>query len=450
MRVDIADEEDITIFEGEKLNDKVNGHAAAASMFKPERSAWPAPMSNDAYHGIVGRIVRAIEPHTEVDPAALLLQLLAASGNVIGRSSYWEVEADKHHCNQFVVIVGPTAKGRKGTSFGHVKRLFRAVDDEWAGHRIMDGLASGEGLVWHVRDPIQEPQLLKEKGKVTGTEMVEVHPGVSDKRLLVSEPEFARVLQVCERDTNTLSAIIRQAWDSGDLRVLTKKQAAQSTGAHISIIAHVTSDELKRLLSDTAVANGFANRFLFCCTKRSKLLPEGGDISGIDWAPMVRELNRAVKFGRTAGLVKRDAAARLLWIAEYPRLSDGHPGMFGAVTARAEAQVMRLACIYALLDCSDVITVDHLRAGLEVWRYCEDSARCIFGDSLGDATADAILEALRGKPEGMSRTDLRDLFGRHKSTAEMGRALSVLKAAGLARSVSSSTDGRPSERWYVA
>ena len=86
-------------------------------------------------------------------------------------------------------------------------------------------------------------------------------PGVTDKRLLIVEPEFARVLQVAERDTNTLSAIIRQAWDTGNLRILTKKQAASATDAYVSMIAHITRDELRRLLTDTATANGSANPF---------------------------------------------------------------------------------------------------------------------------------------------------------------------------------------------
>jgi hypothetical protein len=58
---------------------------------------------------------------------------------------------------------------------------------------------------------------VKDKGRVTGYQDVEVDPGVSDKRLLVYEPEFALVLKQMERQGNTLSAILRQAWESGNL-----------------------------------------------------------------------------------------------------------------------------------------------------------------------------------------------------------------------------------------
>jgi predicted transcriptional regulator len=89
-------------------------------------------------------------------------------------------------------------------------------------------------------------------------------------------------------------------------------------------------------------------------------------------------------------------------------------------------------------------------AGLAVWTYCLDSARYIFGDSLGDATADEILRALRSRNEGMTRTEIREHFGRHKSSAEIGRALAVLAEYGLATATQVETDGRPKEVWTHA
>lgn len=214
-----------------------------------------------------------IEPHSEADPAALLIQFLVGFGSLIGRQAHFLAEADRHFMNQFAVMVGQTAKGRKGTSWGQIQRIFGAVDVEWNSTRVMGGLASGEGLIWAVRDQMHESLPIREKGRVVRYEDVISDQGETDKRLLVQEPEFARVLQVIERDSNTLSAIIRQAWDTGNLRILTKKQAAHSTEAHISIIGHITRTELARLLTDTTAANGFANRFLWVCARRSKLLP---------------------------------------------------------------------------------------------------------------------------------------------------------------------------------
>ncbi len=72
--------------------------------------------------------------------------------------------------------------------------------------------------------------------------------------------------------------------------------------------------------------------------------------------------------------------------------------------ARAEAQVLRLALIFGLLDCTNQIDVRHLRAALEVWRYCQDSVRYLFGDAVGSNDADAIFALLSSHPEGVSQT----------------------------------------------
>src|SRR5262249_45073504 len=200
---------------------------------------------------------------------------LAAFGNAAGRNAYFTAESDRHGANINAVLVGETAKGRKGTSWGRCRSVIAGADPTWES-RIASGLSSGEGLIWNVRDKIEELQPVKEKGRVVGHEMVVTDEGVSDKRFLAYEGEFASVMKVCGREGNTLSPVIRHAWDTGELRSLTKNSPAKATGAHISIIGHVTRDELLRMLDNTEAANGFGNRFLWICVKRSKLLPEGG------------------------------------------------------------------------------------------------------------------------------------------------------------------------------
>ncbi len=415
------------------------------------QSKWPAPLASQAFHGIAGAVVRAIEPHTEADPAALLIQFLVGFGNLIGRGAYTTVEADRHGCNLFAVIVGVSAKGRKGTSWGHIKRVLENVDATWAKERIQGGLSSGEGLVWGVRDPIekQEPQRNEHK-QIKGYQTVQVDAGVSDKRLLIVESELASALRVMGREGSTLSPLIRQGWDTGDLRVLTKNSPAKATGAHISIIGHITRDELLRFLTSTETANGFANRFLWGCAKRSKLLPEGGHIHEVDFSSINQHLTNAVNAGLNAGEIPRDETARKIWREVYPALSEGKMGMFGSATSRAEAQVLRLALVYAVLDRARAIAVEHLLAALAIWDYCEASARYIFGDALGNPEADRILQALRTVPKGLTRTEIRDLFERNRSASEINGALTVLEERGLARRVPEATSGRPIERWIAA
>jgi Protein of unknown function (DUF3987) len=410
---------------------------------------WPE-LDPVALHGLAGQIVKSIEPHSEADPAALLVQTLAAFGNAAGRNAYYQVEADHHHTNIYAVLVGPTSKGRKGTSRSHVTRLMESADECWTINCMQSGLSSGEGLIWAVRDPIEKQEPIKDKSRVTGYQTVIVDSGVDDKRLLVTESEFASTLRVMGRDGNTLSAIIRDAWDTGKLRTIVKNAPARATGAHISIIGHITAGELLRYLDSTEAANGFANRFLWLCVRRSKCLPEGGQIHSETFGPILRGLNDALDCARKAGRVTRDEEARRNWHKIYPELSEGQSGLLGAITGRAEAQVVRLALLYALLDCSPDIRKAHLAAALALWEYCEQSVMTIFGDSMGDPVADQILKALRSKkPNGMNRTEISGLFQRHVKAVQIDRSLELLLKEGKIRREDIPTEGRPIEMWFA-
>jgi hypothetical protein len=410
------------------------------------QSSVPWPQLDDAaYYGLAGQIVQTIEPHTEADPAAILLQFLVALGNLIGRTAYYAVEADWHRLNLFVALVGETSKGRKGVSLGYPKRVLETVDEVWAKSRIMSGLSSGEGAVWFVRDASHK------MGKDGIEECTD--EGEQDKRLLVVEPEFARVLRVLAREGNTLSAVIRHAWDDGTLQTMVSGRRVapvHATGAHISIIGHIMADELRRNLTETETSNGFANRFLWCCVRRAQLLPEGGMYPAEALVPLIHQLKTLVIAARKTGRMQRDDAARTRWAAIYEELSEGKPGLLGHVTARAEAQVLRLSCLYALLDQSPIVKVEHLNAALAVWQFCAASAAYIFGDALGDAVADEILQMLRASaPEGKTRTDISNAFGRHQRSAAIQQALAGLLRHQLVTFEREETDGRTTERWYA-
>lgn len=412
----------------------------------PDRLAtWPEQLGGLSYHGIVGEIVRKIEPQSEADPAAILLQILVAFGALVGRGPHVKVEGDEHHCNLFALLVGETSKGRKGTSWGRVRELFSMVEG-WP--KVEFGLSSGEGLKYAVRDRITKT----EKNPKTGfAEEVEVDPGVHDKRLLVVESEFAQVLRQAARAGNTLSATIRCAWDSGALRTLTKNDPITATDAHICIVGHITSDELRADLTQTDTANGFANRFLFMCVRRSKALPFGGaPLSHGDISYFASRLARAAGVARTRSGVGMTEAARQAWSNTYPTLSEGHPGLFGAVTGRAEAQCLRLALIYALLDESPTIDLPHMLAALELWERAEASARCVFGSTIGDPVADDIYRALKANPAGLTRTEISSLFHRNQKAERIGVALDLIKRLGYGRSETEQTGGAPREVWVCA
>lgn len=407
-------------------------------------STYPV-LKPEALYGLAGDIVRTIEPETEADNVALLNNLLVAFGSVVGDKPHFIADGSRHSMRLFAVHVGDTSKGRKGTAWAHILRLLESVKPEWSFERITRGLSSGEGLIWEVRDPIEQVKAVKQKGKPTEYETIITDSGVLDKRLLVLESEFSSVLKVSGRDGSTLSPIIRQAWDTGNLRTLTKNSPAKATNAHISILGHITKEELLRYLDSTEAGNGFGNRFLWLCVRRSKCLPEGG--RPINLNPLIERLHKSIEFTKSVEEMKRDNGAREIWHAVYPTLSEGKPGLFGALTSRAEAQVMRLACIYALLDCSPVIRTEHLLASLALWDYVEASVKYIFGNTTGDPVADKILKAVESSENGLSREDIyKGVFSAHIKSERISNAIKLLISCGLV-SVESveSTGGRPRE-----
>jgi hypothetical protein len=121
--------------------------------------------------------------------------------------------------------------------------------------------------------------------------------------------------------------------------------------------------------------------------------------------------------------------------------------LYGSVTGRAEAQVIRLSLLYALLDGRNSIGVDHLRAALAIWEYCDASAKHVFGDATGDPIADSIMHQLRATPDGLTRTNISAALGRNYPATRIDAALEMLASAGRIGRETIQTGGRPSEVW---
>src|SRR5262249_25895500 len=137
----------------------------------------------------------------------------------------------------------------------------------------------------------------------------------TEKRALVVEPEFARVLAVAAREGSTLSSIIREAWDSETLEVLTRKDPLRAEGVHVSIMAHCTIEEPRDRATTTDAANGFLNRFLFACVRRPHLLPAGGELPVTVVLPLAERVSHALARARGLAVVKRTPAAEERWDA---------------------------------------------------------------------------------------------------------------------------------------
>ena len=394
----------------------------------PPPAGWPAPPAAAVYHQLLGEIVNRIAPHTEADPVAILSQLLVAFGAAVGRGAWFEVEATRHHANEFMLLVGDSSKARKGSSWDHVRRLIAAVDPALE-RRILTGLSSGEGLIWAVRDPSGQD------------------PGIGDQRLLVVEPEFASVLKASAREISTLSPTLRSAWDGRPLAILTRTAPARATGAHIALIGHITQAELRRHTTTIELANGYLNRFLLVACRRQRLLPEGGHHDPLAATGLPRLLAQALTHAQTADQVRLDGDARELWHRAYQQLAQPRDGILGQITARAEAHTIRIALIYALANGAKQIGAPHLRAALALQDYAARSAAWALTGATGQPLAEQIHAALQASPAGLTRSQISDTLSHNQPAGQLETALQALHAAGRATVTQIATGGRPAQLW---
>lgn len=440
------------------LDDYLCTHTATEFLFLPRRPIaehdattdldvreWPT-LDPKVLRGIAGDFVELATRKSEADPAAVLFTFLCRFGIEAGTGAHVMVGDTRHHARLNVAVVGASSKARKGTSGQPVKRLFRFdAQERTLDHPLLyvpatetaGPLSSGEGIIYAVRDEVKAWQVDKKTGE---GQWITVDPGVEDKRLFVFDEELAAALKCTKREGNTLSTVIRVAFDGGKLSPLTKNNRIAATNPHIGIVTHTTAAELSRLLDETETLNGFANRFLWICSRRQKLVPLPKPMPEDELRQIQARLLRILRKVKTFGEVHMNHEAREHWCGIYEALSREQPGLVGCVVNRAEALVIRLSLIYALLDESDVIRREHLEAALAMWSYAKSSAEYIFAGREPNPIAQAILAALESGP--LSMTDIHRLLSNHATKSQIQTAIQELVGSGRVEVTDEQTPGR--------
>ena len=383
------------------------------------------PPSRAAFYGVGGDFVRLIQDETEASPVGLLANFLVMAGTLIGREVWCYADGATHYPAEFVVLVGETGISKKGTASRHVFALADKVEPDFQKNCVRAGLSTGEGLVKNIQD-----------GKALA---------LSNNRFLWKLSEFGQLLTVARREGNTISAILRQAWDGDPLQITTKTDPISASDYFLSIVGHVTPHEMLDGFASGDFVNGFANRFLFVKVEGGNILPEGGKY--VDTTMIVNRLRASIDAVKRigGGQMKRNAEAIALWDAVYRRLRNQPKGLKGALCARATAHCLRLSLIYALLDGAEQIQVQHVEAAASFWDYCERSISDIFADRLGDPDADKILAAMKTGPQGM--TDLHLVFHRNRTAEWLTAKLAAMEKAGLIFQTQKTSDRKTVIAW---
>ena len=157
-----------------------------------------------AYHGVLGELALKTQPETEADPLFVMLHLMSYFGVWVGRNPHFVVSAHRHYLNLFIGIIGPSGVGRKGTASDVATEIWRKIDPVFTDDKIMGGLNSGAGLLYHLRDGSQKSG---KNGKS------EPDDGVTDKRHVFLEPELASVLMGGHRENDPMLSQLRLFFD---------------------------------------------------------------------------------------------------------------------------------------------------------------------------------------------------------------------------------------------
>lgn len=385
-------------------------------------------------YGLIGDIARAGSADTEANPYAIALAAMAYLGAAVGRGPYMAVGDDWHHANLFMLHVGRSARGRKGTAKKLVLRLAKAVkgiDEHLAPQIHRGGLSTREGLALLIHD-----------GWVDGKTEV---PAIEDKRLMVVESEFANVMHQSGRTGNTLSPALRDTWDGVSIKPATKTSRVWASNPHVSMVADVTPSELLDMLHSRELSNGFANRFLFIWAEGDKInpFPKPTPTDVVDG--LAQRIATVLRFAGADRHVDRDVlrvelspeAAKLYARLYRGELRDRSSGerIAGLLDRRAPV-FLRLAMLFALTDLSTTIEAAHINAALAWVRYWVDSVKFIFQSAADEAgaaevsdTSDKIMAYLKTKGRATRWELTRDCFGGHASKAKIDKALDELISA---------------------
>lgn len=389
------------------------------------------------FYGLLGDMVAATADYTEADPVGIHTSLLAAAGVLVGPGPHVPIGSTRHPLLIWPLVLGSTGTGRKGESLSTAQRFIDAAVDLEAFRVTASGLSSGEGLIEAIRDPVE----MKHGSE---TEVI----GRVDKRLLLIEPEFSSVMARGRRDGSTLTSVLRQAWEGRPLSVL-NRSALVASSSHIGLIGHITPKEFTRRLAELDMASGLYSRFLPVYVDRSKMLPAPEPIPAELLHGFGDRFTAAVQSATSIEAIRLGSGALRIWKSDlYGELSgdDGEDTAASEFSRRLLPYCLRIAALYAALEHRAQIGTDHLEAAAALCRYSRSTAEFVLSSTRRDPRVDRIRRAIYESADGVTRSQIRDMFGRNLKADVLGGLLAeVVVGDGSIEVVEDHrTGGRPS------
>jgi len=374
--------------------------------YEPSEMKDEPTISEEAFYGVIGKIVNLIKDETEASSESLLFQALAILGNLLDRKFYITINGSNIYTNEFVLIVGKTSKARKGTSFRAVSYFFKKAWGKVYEDRIRRGVSTGEGIIWTIRDDVYIDFIKKNGERKRKLQS----PGVLDKNIIFLEEEFSKPIKNARRESNNLSETLRVAFDSETLQSISKTQPATATDPNITLIGHTTREEFTRVLNEVDKDNGFFNRILFVHSYRSNIISQPKDFEELlIKSDLLTELFLLKDFINKSHSTKvtfsEDGA--FWWNNFYEQYALAPEQANENIKGRTETHILKVAMILAVSDRTHIINANHLESAKAMLDYSTQTIDYIFKDSKSNSnSAFAILEFLKSKGGKCSRTEI--------------------------------------------
>ena len=212
------------------------------------------------------------------------------------------------------------------------------------------------------------------------------------------------------RDISTLSPTLRSAWDGRPLAILTRTAPARATSAHIAIIGHITATELRHHVTPVELANGLLNRFLYRLPLASGCYPTAATPTRSQGTGLDRHLARVLTPRRPPGSsasIRHAASSGTTPTRNSPHPATGSPAISPRAPKRTRSASRSSTRSLDGASARSRPSTSTPRSRSRTTPPAQPPGRS--NQRTGDPLAEQIHAALVRSPDGLTRTQLRDL-----------------------------------------
>jgi hypothetical protein len=329
----------------------------------------------------------------ETDPVAVMAQAFEIFGCMLDRDVYFVTEEGPVYLNDYLMVVGTSGEGRKGTAWKHAKRLFEL--EQRYQDIIYGRVDSGEGLIKEL-DARQTAEF-----------------GGDTASMLIQDSEAAGLLSKMKIENSTLSQNLIKGWDCSAMSIAKSKERLVVKKPYVSLIGHIQPDVLKHQLDVQMLHSGLMNRIQFIYVERVR---KNMFAQPMDTEHLTRYQERIAELlkNKPRGEMKFDKVGHEILNAFYN--SDGN-------SARDHIHVMKNASRLAIIDGRGVISQKDVESAIAYQRYVKACRQYLLGNwgpdaELRDDAEKAVQFVMDSKDA--TRTDISNkLFRNNKSAREL-------------------------------